>query len=608
MTQLYDWAGRPEIMVLGLAVATFLVLYWVVRGAPVGQATAREPGEAPPAGYRDRAVAVAVLGFVAILVGAFVAAEYGILGSLAPFVVGFGTILRVQSVNRKYRHVSPTLRRTLEFSNTALTCTLLGGVLIVGNVFAFKYGGRAIDFTHDEAFTLSSLSVNTAKGLERPIKFTLVLGREPGTARQRDRVRQLVDLYKAENPGRVAIQELVAHDPAQAAERDALFTRNPDLAVSLGDVVVLEYGDEKASDRAVIAVADLFRSATPGAGAGESRLSTSFSGEDAMTSAMVRFREGKRTRIGFTSGHGEPALDSIEPREMGLGLWKSRLASLGTDAVELNLVKDEIPAGLSLVVVVGPRNAFQEQEVARLKAFLAGGGPLLVLMNGQVKAGLEGILALHNVAFEPGFIHDASYNAGRRSDQLLTPPLGTNDHPITQSLVGQTFLIPRASPIRIIGAAMPRPGEPKPNVNPAIVDYPILRTSPTSWSETAEGRPAFDKGIDPAGPFVVGVAAADRTEVAAGGKSKPRLVVISTPFAASNPILTIDPVNVDLLLNSIQWLRGKQETLGVAPKVHTAIRFTADPNLRAKLHLVPTVISFVLILGFGVMTYLARRA
>jgi hypothetical protein len=608
MTQIFDWTGRPEVMVLGLGVAIFLSLYWVVRGAPVGQATPREPGEAPSAGYRDRVVALAVLGFVTILIGGFVAAQYGILWSLAPFLLGFGLILRVQAVIAKYRHVSPTLRRTLEFSNTALTCTLLGGVLIVGNVFAFKYGGRSIDFTHDEAFTLSSLSVNNVKGLERPLKFTLVLGRDQGTSRQRDRVRQLVDLYKAENSERITIQELVALNPSQAAEIDALVKRNPDLAVSRGDVIVLEYGDDTSSDRAVIPVADLFRSANPNAAPGESRFSTSFSGEDAITSAIVRSREGKRTRIGFTAGHGEPSIGSLDPRELGLGLWASRLASLGTDAVELNLVKDEIPAEVSLVAVVAPNNRFQEQEVARLKAFLTRGGPMLVVMNGQVKTGLEDLLALHNIAFEPGFILDANLNIGRRADQLLTPPLTANDHPISQALVGQSFLLPKASPIKVIGSTLPKPNEPRPSVNPGIIDYPLLRTGPTSWVETNESRPAFDKGVDPVGPFIVGVAASDRTEVAAGGKSKPKLVVISSPYAASNPILQLDPLNVDLLLNSIQWLRGKQETLGVAPKVHTAIRFTADPNLRAKLHLIPTVVSFVIILGFGVMTYLARRS
>ncbi len=609
MTQFFEWMGQPEVIVLGLGTALFLALFWVVRGSPIGQATAPEPGDAPPTGYRDRLVAVAVLGFVVILAGAFVATRYGILWSIVPFVAGFGMVLRVQQVSRKYRHVSQTLRRTIEFSNTALTCTLVGGILIVGNIFAFRYGGKALDFTHDEAFTLSTLSVNAAKALERPLVFTLILGRDQGTARQRDRVRQLVDLYKAQNPEKITIKELIAFNPSQSAELDSLVKRIPDLAVSRGDVVVLEYGEDNAIERGVVPVFDLFRQQTDaGRRESEPQSSTAFSGEDKITSAIVRFREGKRTQIGFVSGHGEPPLDLLEPREMGLGLLKSRLASLGTDAVALNLLTEDVPASVALVVVVGPRTKLQDQEVARLKSFLERGGPMLVVMNGEVKTGLEDLLALHNVAFEPGLIFDAKSNVGYRADQVVTPPLSTNDHPIGQTLIGQRFFVPRSSPIKIVGSTTPKPNEPRPRVNPAIVNYPLIRTSPESWAETNLDRPSFEKGIDPVGPFLVGVTASDRSEVEAGGKLKPRMVVISSPLVALNPTLQTDPMNLDLLLNSIQWLRGKQETLGVAPKVHTAIRFTADPNLRAKLHLVPTVISVVLILGFGIITYLARRA
>ena len=34
------------------------------------------------------------------------------------------------------------------------------------------------------------------------------------------------------------------------------------------------------------------------------------------------------------------------------------------------------------------------------------GGPMLVLMNGSQRTGLEDLLALHNVAFDPGMIVD----------------------------------------------------------------------------------------------------------------------------------------------------------------------------------------------------------
>src|SRR5436305_550914 len=138
-----DFLARPEVWAVASASCVFLTLTWVLRGAPIGQATREEPVEAPSTGYRDRAVASAVVGFLLVLAGAYLAATAGIPWSLPAFAAGFGIVLVVLRVNRRYRHASPTLRRVLEFSNTALTASLVAGILVVGNVVAFKYGGRA---------------------------------------------------------------------------------------------------------------------------------------------------------------------------------------------------------------------------------------------------------------------------------------------------------------------------------------------------------------------------------------------------------------------------------------------------------------------------------
>ena len=141
-----------------------------------------------------------------------------------------------------------------------------------------------------------------------------------------------------------------------------------------------------------------------------------------------------------------------------------------------------------------------------------------------------------------------------------------------------------------------------------MLDSPFLKTGPSSWAETdLTAPPRVQPGDRPAG------AAPGRDRGDASGprsrrrEGEPRMVVLSSPYLATNPYLEIDPANLDLLMNAVQWLRGRSDSLGVAPKVHNAMRFTADPNLRARLHLVPTILAVVLIVGFGVTTYLARR-
>ena len=76
---------------------------------------------------------------------------------------------------------------------------------------------------------------------------------------------------------------------------------------------------------------------------------------------------------------------------------------------------------------------------------------------------------------------------------------------------------------------------------------------------------------------------------------------------ADNLFLEVEPTNLDLLMNAINWLRGQAELGGIAPKTHVALTLAADPVLRTRLILVPTVMAVLLIIGLGLTTYLARE-
>src|SRR4051812_44520371 len=92
--------SRSEIWVGGMAIAASLVLYWALRGAPLGQATREEDeGEGSPAsGYRDRVVGAMVGGLLAILAGAYLALTGRLGWSLLAFAVGFGIVVTLITV------------------------------------------------------------------------------------------------------------------------------------------------------------------------------------------------------------------------------------------------------------------------------------------------------------------------------------------------------------------------------------------------------------------------------------------------------------------------------------------------------------------------------
>jgi ABC-type uncharacterized transport system len=603
-----DFLGRPDVWAVAAALAGFLTLTWVLRGAPLGQAASEESGESPASGYRDRVVASAVIGFLLVLAGAYLAATVGIPWSIPAFAAGFGIVLAVLRVNRRYRHVSPTLRRVLEFSNTALTASLVGGILVVGNVVAFKYGGRSIDLTRDRAFSLSSGTENILKSLDRPVSFTVFFGNSEQSGRQLDRVKQLLDLYKAANPSRIRVDYL---DPnTDIKEFEALAGRVPDVVASRGGGIVVAYGEGPGAPLALIGVAELFEAQGSRFEPRPDRFVSSFNGEDVITSALIRLHEGKRTKIAFTIGHDEPSTGELDPSRPGVGLWRARLASVGTDVVETDLRLNDLPNDVTLLVICGPSRPFQTEEIDRIKAFFVRGGQLILLLGNAESSGLEDLLRTYNVEIGKGIVADPRYNYLRRPFLIYAPiPPGSMNQPIIDSLGGRFVMMPNSAPIETLGGP-PKPGTPptQKGPNPGIAALPFLRSGPESWVESTPsvGPVVRDAGKETAGPVNLGVAVFIRPATQAE-KPTPRMVVFSSAGAADNQIIRLEPANLDLLMNSIHWLRGRPEMIGIAAKTHESLMFAADPGLRLRLVMVPTLLAVVVIIGLGVSTYVARR-
>ena len=604
-----EFLARPGVWAVVAGLVGFLVLTWLIRQAPLGQSSRTESADAPPPAERDRAVIGVVIGFLLIALGGFLAVEFGVGAAIPAFAVGIGLVQWVVRSYRPYRHESPTIRRLVAFGETGLTAALLLGVLLVGNALAFRLGGRPIDLTHDRAFTLSTLTLNQLRQLDRPATLTVFFGNSERSVRQLDRVRQLADLYRAANPNRVRVEYL--NPFTDVKEFEDLARRVPDVAASGSDGIVVAYGEGPDAPRAVLGTRELFE-ANSGSGSGGERFASTFRGEDAITSALIRLAEGKRARVAFTTGHGEPSTAEVDPNRPGYGLWRARLASVGSDVVEVNLLTADIPGDVSLLVIGGPRSPFQPAEVDRIKEYLARGGPIIALVDNLASSGLDDLLATYNVAVEPGIVADAKYQFNGRPTIIYAPLVPSTVHPIVGPLAGQVVLLQNAAPLGVLGGgkANPGPGGTKPSrvANPGIIATPIVRSSPESWAESdATTRPiGLDRGKEVVGPLVLGVAATTRPAIASEAPV-PRMVVFASPSVADNRLLRTEATNIDVLMNAVSWLRGKPELIGIAPKTHESLLFAADPGLQLRLVMVPTLAAMVVIIGLGLATWIARR-
>jgi hypothetical protein len=167
--------------------------------------------------------------------------------------------------------------------------------------------------------------------------------------------------------------------------------------------------------------------------------------------------------------------------------------------------------------------------------------------------------------------------------------------------------MPRSSPIHPLTPASA--AESGGSFNQEVFPTIILRTGNEAWgeSELAPGKKIEKGEKDEPGPLTVGVAVTDRPQPNTDREPRPRLVLFSSRYMADNLFLEVEPTNLDILMNSVNWLRGQAEMGGIAPKSHVALTLSADPVLRTRLILVPTVMAVLLIIGLGLSTYLARR-
>lgn len=595
---LYQFLSLTEVWIAGLGLAAFLALFWVLRGAPIGQAVEYEDDEeAPRGGYRDRMIAAICIGLLLIGLGGYLVVTQGVAWSLIPFALGFGTVFTLVAINQRYRHGSPTMRRTVDLATTALNASLLAGILIVGNVIAFRYGGMPIDMTRDRGYSLASLSVSQLKTLDRPVTFTTFFGRSPMAAQQNDRVRQLLELFRAINPSHVKLDQV---DPDRDLARyEQLVKSVPDLKVAQGGGVVIEYGEGESADRVVVRNTELFLMDRPSFNPDVSEFKSVFKGEDAITSALIRLRESKKPRIVFTTGHGEPAIDDLSTAG-GLGLWKNRMTATGLDVQAINLLTQEIPDDAAALIVAAPKSAFKPDEIKRLRNYIDRKGPVMLLIGDEQLAGLEEVLRGFNLEVSPGIVVEQANVFQGRIDAMILP-IVRQEHPILAPMNNELILAFRAMPLK--------EGPSQGNVAAGgVFTTPLLKSSVRSWVETSHDlRQAQRDPAETAGPLTVGMAINDRPRPGTRQLGPPRALVYSTPYLADNARLQISPANLDLMMNSVSWLRGRSDLAGIAPKEHSAWTLTANPTVRARLIMVPTVMAILMIVSFGLGTYLLRR-
>lgn len=462
---------------------------------------------------------------------------------------------------------------SLAFASVAVVLAILVGI----NYLASRRNKRW-DLTAAKQFTLSDQTKKVLESLDRPV-VVRVFDRSENFERFRARLDEY--RYVSDN---VTVEYIdVERRPALARQYE----------VQMSGTVVFEYD-------------------------GRTERVTS-DGEQELTNGLIKVVQGRQNKVYFVQGHGEKSAEGSD--RDSYSAVASALKSDNFEHAPLVLAQQkEVPADATVLIVAGPTVDFLAPEIEMLKAYLARGGKLLVLLDPPEKtdapqfANLIGLVKEWGI--EPGMnvVVDVS-GVGQVLGTGPEVPIAAkyNPHPITERFTLATAYSLARSVSSISGGANNRFAQN------------LAETSQNAWAETdikelmTSGRvqQETDKG-DIAGPVSLSAAVSAPVTAPAetpadaskndGEMPKPesRMVVVGDSDFASNRWLGF-PGNRDFFLNTVNWLAQQENLISIRPKDPEDRRITMSAATDDWIFRLTVFIIPGLILLAGVHTWWRRR-
>ncbi len=133
---------------------------------------------------------------------------------------------------------------------------------------------------------------------------------------------------------------------------------------------------------------------------GRSEKATS-DGEQDLTNALIKVIQGRQPKIYFVQGHGEK--DTVSADRSGYNGINGALTSSNFVTDKLVLAQQgAVPADADIVIVAGPKTDFLQPEIEFLRAYLARGGKVLLMLDPVLKADQPQLTLLQGLAKDWG--------------------------------------------------------------------------------------------------------------------------------------------------------------------------------------------------------------
>jgi ABC-type uncharacterized transport system involved in gliding motility auxiliary subunit len=457
-------------------------------------------------------------------------------------------------------------------SNTVVSSIIFLAILVFVALIAERHPLR-VDLTESGSFSLSGQTKNILKDLDKPISIKCFYSNSaPDQSQGRGKAKDLLETYQYYTKN--IKFEFVDPDSQPEVARD--------YEVKTYGTLVLEGYDKKQ----VIQTAD----------------------EESITNAILKLSRKEQKKIYFLTGHGEHSVTSTGKDSYsaaGDAMTKNYYA-----VAEFNLLQQpDVPSDAAAVVIAGPQKPILEPEQNVLKAYLARGGKVLLMLDPLVKTGMEDFVKSYGIELADDVVIDRLSRIFGASERIPVV-IEYGDHKITQNFSLPTFYPDARS---VVPSKEPPQG---------VQLQTLASTSPNAWAERnlemlKRGEAAFDKDKDLAGPVplvvLANIAGKAPEKPADGDKKdspKPKDGILVVAGNSEYPANTYFGLygNGDFFLNTINFLADEANLISVEPHQYANKPMLLTRNQAQAMFWIVLILVPLAVLVSGLTVYRVRRS
>jgi len=489
----------------------------------------------------------------------------------------------------------------MKTKNFTISIVLFAFIIILVNLLSYLYFFR-LDPTENERYTLSSATKDILKDLTEPITVKAYFSEDlpPQLIKTRNDFREMLVEY-GKISGQMVVYDFISPNEDEELEMEAMQNGIQPVMINVREKDQMK--QQRAYMGAVLSLGER-KEVVPVVEPGLAM-------EYTLTTAIKKLAVVDKPSVGLLQGHGEPSLNQLSQARQELSILYDVENVTITDSTS-------IPPHVRSLAIIRPTDSIPPGVFSQLDDFLSRGGRLLVALNrvdgdlqrgygSAVTTGLESWLREKGIHVNENFIVDQNCVQATMQQQIgnaiqissiaipYIPRINQfSDHPVTEGL--EEVILPFASTIDFMG-------DSSATFTPVMFSSELSGTQPAPQYFNFQRR--WSRGDFPLENQVLGAV----VEGPLSGETHTSMVVIADgDFAVNENGQQVNPDNVSLLVNSIDWLSDDTGLIELRTKAVSSrpIKQMED-STRTLLKWLNFLLPIVLVLIYGGLRYQYRK-